>query len=78
MPLELRLGNLIVLASSLVCLLSAGAPGAAAGGAWAEARSAIAVTQAGPVPAEPWFLLRNHCTPLLVGISRGSITPGFF
>ncbi|CAJ1440339.1 unnamed protein product [Effrenium voratum] len=40
------LGNLIVLASSLVCLLSAGAPGAAAGGAWAEARSAIAVTQA--------------------------------
>lgn len=34
------LGNLIVLASSLVCLAASGA------GAWSEARSAIAVTQA--------------------------------
>ena len=34
------LGNLIVLASSLVCLAASGA------GAWSEARSAIAVTHA--------------------------------
>lgn len=34
------LGNVIVLASSLVCLAATGS------GAWSEARSAIAVTQA--------------------------------